>query len=70
MSTTGFLVQSTKPNGPTFEIVRYDQETKEAVLRGSMGVEFKSNIAKDQLLKYGYKVVRASAQSQEDSHAG
>lgn len=53
--TTGFLLKSTKPNGPVFEILHYDPETKMGVLKGT-GAEFKHSLDKEHVKQYGYKI--------------
>ncbi|MHB0965319.1 MAG: hypothetical protein ACYC36_02585 [Bellilinea sp.] len=53
-------LQSTKPGkeDTRFEVLKYDAETKKGIVVGSMGVEFETEMSKETLLKYGYKVVK------------
>ena len=53
---TGFILKSTKENGPVFDILKYDQDSKIGVLKGRAGVEFKESLDKDRLKKYGYRI--------------
>jgi hypothetical protein len=55
--TTGYILKSTKPDGPVFEILKYDAESKMGTLFGAMGVEFKESLDKERLKKYGYKIM-------------
>lgn len=41
-----------------FEILKYDPETHIGLLIGEMGISFESNLSKEALTKYGYKVVK------------
>lgn len=54
------FVQSTRPGKEDvrFAILKFDAETKKGILIGEMGVEFESDLSKDNLIKYGYKVVK------------
>lgn len=54
--STGYVLRSTKDNGPVFEIVQYDPDTKIGKLMGSAGVEFKESLDKERLKKYGYRI--------------
>lgn len=54
--STGYILKSTKPNGPVFEIVSYNSETKKGVLLGAMGVEFTEDLDKERLKKWGYRI--------------
>lgn len=53
-------VQSTREGKEDlrFEIKQYDPETKRGVIIGSMGVEFDTDLSKENLLKNGYKIVK------------
>ena len=53
---TGFILKSTRDNGPVFEILAYDPDTKVGRLLGSMGVEFKESLDKERLKKFGYRI--------------
>ena len=53
---TGYILKSTRPNGPTFDIIEYDPETKIGVLRGAMGRNFKEDLDKERLKQYGYRI--------------
>ena len=55
--TTGFILKSTKPGGPVFEILQYDPDTKMGVLKGT-GAEFKHSLDKEHVVKYGYRIER------------
>lgn len=62
--STGYFLQSTKPNGPIFEILKYDPETHRATLVGKLGTPFEETISKEYLDKWHYRVV-----SKEKLHA-
>lgn len=53
---TGFILKSTKPGGPVFEILQYDPETKMGVLKRGQGAEFKHSLDKEHVKKYGYRI--------------
>jgi len=55
--STKYILQSTKPGGPCFDILSYDPETKTGKLKGTLGAEFEHDMSKEHLTKYGYKVV-------------
>lgn len=54
-------LQSTKPGqeAKRFEVLSYDPETKKGIVVGSVGTKFETDMAKETLVKYGYKVVRS-----------
>lgn len=54
-------LQCTKPGGEAkrFEVLSYDPETKKGQVIGALGVKFEADMAKESLLKYGYKVVKS-----------
>lgn len=54
------FLQSTKPGheDKRFTILKFDPETKRGVVVGEMGVEFDTDLSKEALIKWGYKVVR------------
>lgn len=64
--TTGYVLRSTKENGPVFDIVAYNTETKMGTLRGAMGVDFTESLDKERLKKWGYRIEPKPA---ETSHA-
>lgn len=51
------IVQSTKPGGPSFRVLRYNPDTKMGVLVGSLGKEFEHSLDRDYLIKNHYKIV-------------
>ena len=54
------VLRSTRPGKENlrFEILKYNSETKIGLLIGEMGIEFESDLSKEALTKYGYKVVK------------
>jgi hypothetical protein len=57
------FVQSVHPGGPRFEVLAYDAKTKIGTLKGDYGITFPHSLAKEHLVKYGYKIVK------EENHA-
>ena len=57
---TTLFIQSTRAGKEAirFEIKSFDPVTKMGVIRGSMGVDFPTNLSKEHLLEQGYKVVK------------
>lgn len=57
------FLQSTKEGkeATRFEIKAFDPETKRGVIIGGIGVEFETDLSKENLVKYGYKVVKEGA---------
>ena len=53
-------LESTRANtlGKRFEVLSYDPETKKGIVVGEIGTKFETDMAKETLLKYGYKVVK------------
>lgn len=49
-------VRSTKPDGPNFDIISYNADTKRATLRGMYG-QFETDLSAEKLKSLGYKVV-------------
>jgi len=41
-----------------FEVLSYDPETKKGIVIGEVGTKFETDMAKETLVKYGYKVVK------------
>jgi len=41
-----------------FEVLSYDPTTQKGIVKGGMGVEFETDMRKETLVKYGYKVVK------------
>lgn len=41
-----------------FEVLSYDPETKKGIVIGEVGTKFETDMAKETLIKYGYKVVK------------
>lgn len=41
-----------------FEVLSYDAETQKGIVKGGMGVEFETDMRKETLVKYGYRVVK------------
>jgi len=41
-----------------FEVLSYDAATKKGIVIGDVGTQFETDMAKETLIKYGYKVVR------------
>lgn len=41
-----------------FEVLSYDAETKKGIVIGEVGTKFETDMAKETLVKYGYKVVK------------
>jgi hypothetical protein len=62
-----YALQSTKRNGPRFDILSYNATTEMAVLLGGCGVKFEESLNKERLLKYGYKVVRVKQGESKDA---
>lgn len=52
-------VQSTASPNVRFEVKEYDPDSGVATLRGAFGAEFKRSIAKADLVKYGFTVVKS-----------
>jgi hypothetical protein len=42
-----------------FEVLSYDPETKKGIVIGEVGTKFETDMAKETLVKYGYKVVKS-----------
>jgi hypothetical protein len=53
-------LQSTREGkeGLRFEVLKYDLDTKRGTVIGEMGVEFDTDLSKEALTKWGYKVVK------------
>jgi len=41
-----------------FEVLSYNPETKKGIVIGEVGTKFETDMAKETLVKYGYKVVK------------
>lgn len=52
------FLQSTRDPAKRFEVLEYNAETKKGVVKGSHGHNFETDMRKETLLKYGYKVVK------------
>ncbi len=52
-------LESTKGNVvKRFEVLSYDPETKKGIVIGAVGTKFETDMAKETLIKYGYKVIK------------
>lgn len=56
MAAITHQVRSTKPNGPNFDIISYNSETKRGTLRGTYG-QFETDLSTEKLKSMGYKIV-------------
>ena len=53
-------IQSTRPGmeDKRFEVLAYDPETKKGKVIGGMGTEFETDMSKESLLQYGYRIIK------------
>lgn len=55
--TTGYILRSLKEDGPCFDILTYDAETKIGRLRNVKGgADFKESLDKERLKQWGYRI--------------
>lgn len=59
-----WYLKSTKHPNLKFKIVRFDKETKRAMLQGETGVAFPQILSQENLTKYGYAVVKGEPDEQ------
>jgi len=45
--------------GKRYEVLSYDPETQKGVVKGEHGSQFETDMKKETLVKYGYKVVKS-----------
>jgi len=58
-----WYIVSIKPNGPEFEVLSFDPNTKLGKLRGRMGTAFVYNLGVEELKKLGYKLEKREVQN-------